>query len=105
MKQKKNIEPYVKHHYDDVWTLITDLKTALDNGGHVTMYHSNVKNFIRWKCQTSRQSFQIKDHTYFYSKNVPDIFVNNFPSTNMTISWIKSNSKAIDTVNNLKAFL
>jgi len=98
-------QPYIKNQYSDLWKLILDLKKELDENQVLYIYFSLRQYKITIKNKLKRTSYEIASSDYFFTKNkVPYFFIGKIPDVNTILLWIKDNSKAIDTVNTLKAF-
>jgi hypothetical protein len=114
MKRFKHKEPqYTKFKYKNLFDLILDLKTDVDSGSHISCYSSN-QGYYRWKCADSKKSYHIKQRD-FNTNHIPKIiqsylhdnslYYMPYMPYNKLISWIKINSKIIQVLNNLTAFL
>lgn len=110
MKKIKHKEiQYKKYHYKNLFNLILDLKKDVDNGSHISCYSSN-QGYYRWKCAASKKSYHIKKRRFdwrFLPKPIEQHTKNYniYKSYDNLVSWIKENSKIIQVVNDLTAFL
>jgi hypothetical protein len=93
-------------YHTDIWKLTLDIKKNIDNDEVICCYESFKSYNIKWKCKNSKICYQISSIDFIISKrNIPEFLAKDFPVATKLVSWIKENSKAIDTINSLKAFL
>jgi hypothetical protein len=99
---------YQKYYFIDLWDLITILKKDIDNNYKVTFFRQqkNWRYCYRWKCFESKNIYELHHNKGYFFGNVPDFFEEVLSRTDLVDlkSWIKENSKNIDSVNRLKAF-
>ena len=110
MKKFKHKEiQYKKYHYKNLFNLILDLKEDVDNESYISCYSSN-QGYYNWKCADSKKSYFIKKRRFDW-RDLPkpiELHVKNYNFYTdyvKLIPWIKENSKIIQVINDLKAFL